>query len=75
MTKLCIYVKAPNGERVQCEVLEKMYSPETMFERAYVRALHGAPFNGQNCAVVQMTGNVTAVTVDDTAAHARSGKE
>ena len=64
-TVYCILVKAPSGERVECEILKKGYSPHTFFEMGLVRALYGEPFNGQNCAIVPMTGNLFSVQRED----------
>ena len=53
---LCVYVKSPEGVRVQCKVIEVIPSLFSLLPQVGVKAIHGRPFNGQNIAVVPMLG-------------------
>ena len=50
---LCAYVKAPDGTSVLCEVKQIIPSLFTLLPQVAVKAVHGAPFNGCNYAIVE----------------------
>ena len=51
----CVWVKGPNGTRVECTVKEILPCLFSIFAQVGVQATHGGPFNGQNIAVVPMS--------------------
>lgn len=53
-TKLFAYVKVPSGERVLCEVKNILPDPFSLLPKVAVKAVHGAPFNDCNYAIVKM---------------------
>ena len=53
-TTLCAFVRTPDGLRVLCEVKAIIPSFYSLLPQVAVKAIHGAPFNGQRIAIVKM---------------------